>query len=40
MAVVCVDILEGTLGQIAQSRLERLRTRLGDWITAGTQATA
>lgn len=39
LAVVCVDILEGTLGQIAEARLDRLRARLGEWITAGTQAT-
>lgn len=37
LAVVSADIIEGTLGQLAVSRLERLRTRLGEWITAGTQ---
>ncbi len=39
LAVVCADILEGTLGQIAPSRLDRLRTRLGAWVVSGTQGT-
>jgi len=39
LAVVSADIFEGTLGQLAASRLERLRTRLGEWLTGGTQET-
>jgi len=35
IAVVCADLLHGAIGSIAPERLERIRMRLGQWISSG-----
>jgi mRNA interferase MazF len=35
LAVVSADLLHGSIGNLASDRLERLRSRLGRWITRG-----
>lgn len=35
IAVVSAEILRGTIGTLAPDRLERIRSRLGRWISAG-----
>jgi mRNA interferase MazF len=36
IAIVSADLLHGTLGNLAADRLERIRSRLGRWISIGT----
>jgi len=36
IAVVSADLLRGAIGIIAPDRLERIRLRLGRWISSGT----
>lgn len=40
IAVVSADLLHGALGDLATDRLERIRSRLGRWISSGTGAVA
>lgn len=35
IAVVCGDLLHGAVGNLATDRLERIRARLGQWISHG-----
>ena len=36
IAIVSADLLHGTVGNLAADRLERIRSRLGRWISGGT----
>jgi len=40
IAVVSADILHGAIGVLAPDRLDRIRSRLGRWISSGTGAAA
>jgi mRNA interferase MazF len=35
IAIVAADLLHGTVGNLAADRLERIRSRLGRWISGG-----